>query len=119
MKAFPAIVLYTCLLVSCREEKRSMESVSPDGTSRVSVEGRRVGAISAWETTVLARMKGEEGIGFTTQLYCSRLDSSDVQFNWQPGGGECQIVFTEKDGKLRRFQAAYVAGRGIYVTELK
>jgi uncharacterized protein YcfL len=112
------ILLLTLLLVSCKEETRQLESRSPDGTALVRIDATRSSNISAWRTSLRASKGNPAETGFTTDIYCKALDSTEVRFNWMDNRN-LELVFNEKDGAQRRFLVLFDENTEILIREIK
>lgn len=99
------IPLLMLLFGGCGGQKSAqLESVSPDGQTKLIIDFTRRDAMDAWAADMKVNAYSwKEGSLHVTELYMNDVSGGNVVFNWQDTH-HCSITFKLNDNTVRKFE---------------
>jgi hypothetical protein len=97
-------IFFAILLLSgCSGEKKAkIQSVSPDGSTELIIEGSKMNFAEPWLTSFMVK-GGNPSMAPSTQIFCEDLSPDFVKFNWK-AKDKVLVEFIQTDDSKRIFQ---------------
>lgn len=93
------VIAFGGLLTSCETKKSQLNSVSPDGSTQLIVDGTK-SAMEPWDLNLQIKGKDNKNKEVKTQLYGDEITNKNVVISWQDNT-TCTIILIDQDDTQR------------------